>query len=119
MVKSLEKGSRNKNIYEITDQGKEELGEWLANHQYSIIYRDELLLKLFVSKKKDYQAILIDLKNVLGELLAQQEVYLEMEKSSLIQKSLSYVLVLEYEIKQNNVTIKWFEDAIKRIEEHL
>jgi len=59
------------------------------------------------------------LKNVLGELLAQQEVYLEMEKSSLIQKSLSYVLVLEYEIKQNNVTIKWFEDAIKRIEEHL
>lgn len=59
------------------------------------------------------------MKNVLGELLAQQEVYLEMEKSSLIQKSLSYVLVLEYEIKQNNVTIKWFEDAIKRIEEHL
>lgn len=59
------------------------------------------------------------MKNVLGELLAQQEVYLEMEKSSLIQKSLSYVLVLEYGIKQNNVTIKWFEDAIKRIEEHL
>ncbi len=47
-----EKGDRNKNIFEITELGREALSEWLSNHQYTTIYRDELLLKLFVSKGK-------------------------------------------------------------------
>ncbi|MGI6250905.1 MAG: PadR family transcriptional regulator [Anaerolineaceae bacterium] len=121
LIKELpEKGSRNKNIFEITDLGKEALSEWLSNHEYSIIYRDELLLKLFVSKKNDYPAILQDLKKVLGELLVQRQVYSELQEFvSTKQDNLSYSLVLDYGTVENEATIKWLEKAIKRIEEEL
>lgn len=115
--RSEEKGTRNKNIYEITHKGKEELSKWLSNHEYSMIYRDELLLKLFVSGRDDYKAILIDLKNVLNELNAQQEIYHNIKKT--IPYNLSYDLVLEYGIIQNEATIKWLTTTIKKIEENL
>jgi len=114
------KGSRNKNLFEITDLGKEALSEWLSNHEHSEVYRNELLLKLFVSKKKDYPSILQDLKRVLGELLMQREVYYELQEFvSTKQDNLSYDLVLDYGIVENEATIKWLEKAIKRIEEEL
>ncbi len=115
-----EKGSRNKNLFEITDLGRQALSAWLSNHEYTIIYRDELLLKLFVSKSSDYPAILIDLKNVLADLEARQQVYLEMQKMiSTKPESLSYDLVLEYGIVENEATIRWLKKTIKRIEESL
>ena len=114
------KGSRNKSLFEITDLGKEALSEWLSNHEHSEVYRNELLLKLFVSKKKDYPSILQDLKRVLGELLMQREVYSELQEFvSTKQDNLSYDLVLDYGIVENEATIKWLEKAIKRIEEEL
>lgn len=115
-----EKGSRNKNIYEITELGRQALSEWLSNHEYTIIYRDELLLKLFVSKKSDYPAILTDLKKALNDLLLQQQSYFELKKYiGNIPESLSYELVLEYGIVENEVTIDWLKKTIKRIEETL
>jgi PadR family transcriptional regulator AphA len=119
LIKKLpEKGSRNKNIYEITEQGKETLSEWLSNHQHTTIYRDELLLKLFVSKSKDYPAILKDLKNVLNELLVQRQIYSELQEFiSTKPDNLSYDLVLDYGIVENAATIEWLKKTIKRIEE--
>lgn len=115
-----EKGSRNKNLFEITDLGRQALSEWLSNHEYTIIYRDELLLKLFVSKSDDHPAILIDLKNVLADLEARQEVYYEMrEMISTIPDNLSFDLVLEYGIVENEATIKWMKKAIKKLEKSL
>lgn len=114
------KGSRNKNVFEITDLGKEALSEWLSNHEYTTIYRDELLLKLFVSKKNDYPAILQDLKKVFSELLIQRQVYSELQEFiSTKQDNLSYNLVLDYGIAENETTIKWLEKAIERIGEEL
>ncbi len=114
------KGSRNKNVFEITDLGKEALSEWLSNHEYTTIYRDELLLKLFVSKKNDYPAILQDLKKVFSELLIQRQVYSELQEFiSTKQDNLSYNLVLDYGISENETTIKWLEKAIERIGEEL
>ena len=115
-----ERGSRNKNIYEITDQGRQVLSEWLSNHEHTTIYRDELLLKLFVSKRNDYPALLIDLKNLLDDLLVQRQVYSELQKFiSTKQENLSYDLVLDYGIVENETTIEWLEKTIKKIEETL
>jgi PadR family transcriptional regulator AphA len=115
-----ERGSRNKNIYEITDQGRQVLSEWLSNHEHTTIYRDELLLKLFVSKNNDYPALLIDLKNLLDDLLVQRQVYSELQKFiSTKQENLSYDLVLDYGIVENETTIEWLEKTIKKIEETL
>lgn len=121
LIKKMpEKGSRNKNLFEITDLGQQSLSKWLSNHQYTIIYRDELLLKLFVSKNNDYPAILIDLKNVLKELLVQRQVYSELQEFIATRpENLSYDLVLDYGILQNDVTIEWLEKAIIKIEETL
>lgn len=118
--KSPEIGSRNKAVYEITPLGQEALSEWLANHQYTIIYRDELLLKLFVSHRDDYPALLEDLKNVLNKLLAQGQVYSEIKESVLTKvNNLSFDLALDYGIMQNEVTIEWLKKSIKIIEEAL
>ncbi len=115
-----EKGDRNKNIFEITELGREALSEWLSNHQYTTIYRDELLLKLFVSKRKDYPAILMDLKNALNDLSIQQQVYFELQEYiSTRPENFSYDLVLDYGIVQNEATIEWLKKTIKRIEEIL
>jgi PadR family transcriptional regulator AphA len=121
LIKKLpERGSRNKNLFEITDLGRKALSEWLSNHQYTTIYRDELLLKLFVSKRKDYPSILIDLKNALNELEAQQQVYFELkEMISTKLDNLSYDLVLDYGIVQNEITIEWLKKSIKKIEKSL
>lgn len=79
-----------------------------------------MLLKLFVSKKEDYPSLLIDLKNVLNELEIQQQIYLEMQTSiPNIKKNLSFDLTLEYGIIQNQVTIDWLKNTIKRIKESL
>ncbi|NMA11949.1 MAG: PadR family transcriptional regulator [Chloroflexi bacterium] len=121
LIKKLpERGSRNKNLFEITDLGRQALSEWLSNHQYTTIYRDELLLKLFVSKRNDYPSILVDLKNALNELEAQQQVYFELkEMISTKLDNLSYDLVLDYGIVQNEITIEWLKKSIKKIEESL
>jgi len=121
LIKKIpEPGARNKIIFEITAEGKQELSKWLSNHQYTIIYRDELLLKLFVSNEQDYPALLVDLKTLSQELENQQEIYLVMQKSiPNIKKKLSFNLVLDYGIIQNEITIKWLKKTIKKIEENL
>ncbi len=121
LIKKLpERGSRNKNIYEITEQGRQVLSEWLSNHEHTTIYRDELLLKLFVSKRNDYPALLIDLKNLLDDLLVQRQVYSELQNFiSTKQENLSYDLVLDYGIVENETTIEWLKKTINRIEETL
>jgi len=104
----------------ITPLGKEALSEWLANHQYSTIYRDELLLKLFVSHREDYPALLKDLKNVLNDLLAQGQIYSEIKETVLTKvNNLSFDLALDYGIMQNEVTVEWLKKSIKIIEEAL
>lgn len=115
-----EKGSRNKNIYEITDLGRQVLSDWLSNHQHTTIYRDELLLKLFVSKRQNYPALLIDLKKMLGDLILQEQAYGELQEYiSTKPDNLSYELVLDYGIIENKATIGWLKTAIQRIEESL
>ena len=50
----------------------------------------------------------------------QREVYYELQEFvSTKQDNLSYDLVLDYGIVENEATIKWLEKAIKRIEEEL
>jgi len=63
---------------------------------------------------------LIDLKNLLQELEEQQEIYFIMQESiPSIKKNLSFDLVLDYGIVQNDLTIKWLKNTIKKIEEIL
>ncbi len=121
LVKRIpETGSRNKVTYQITSNGKHALSEWLSNHQNSSIYRDELLLKLFVSGRNDYPAILEDLRLTLDELSAQNDVYYEIKKSLAdIPDNLSYDLAVDYGIMQGATAIEWIKTAIERIEESL
>jgi hypothetical protein len=89
----------------------------LSNHEHTAIYRDELLLKLFVSKRKDYPVLLIDLKCVLDELMEQQEVYVDLQTSVTSEEdNLSYDLVLDYGIVQNDAAIAWLEKTIQIVE---
>lgn len=115
-----EQGTRNKTIFEITELGRQTLSDWLSNHEHSIIYRDELLLKLFVSKPQDYPALVQDLKALLEESLDQRKTYSDLQ-ASLASKpdTLSYDLVLDYGLMENEVRIAWLENTIQKMEEAL
>ena len=79
-----------------------------------------MLLKLFVSKKNEYPAILEDLRHTLEELLAQRQVYAGLQEFIASKpENLSYQLALDYGIVQNEVTIQWLKETIKKIEETL
>lgn len=118
ITKMPQKGGRNKDTFEITSLGRQALSEWLSNHEHTTIYRDELLLKLFVSKSSDYPALLEDLKTALDEMLAQRQVYSELRAFVATRpENLSYELALDYGIVQNETTISWLEKTIKKMEE--
>lgn len=60
---------------------------------------------------------MIDLKRVLDELLEQQEVYVDLQTSITSEEdNLSYDLVLDYGIVQNDAAIAWLEITIQRME---
>ena len=60
---------------------------------------------------------MIDLKNALNELREQKQVYSELQEFvSTRPDNLSYDLVLDYGIVENEATIKWLEKSIKRNE---
>lgn len=120
ITKVPELGSRNKKYYQITDHGKQSLSNWLSNHQHTTIYRDELLLKVFVSKKSDYPYILEDLKNVLNDSYNQKQIFEELQKYvSNKNDNISFGLVLSYGMMQLDLSIEWLNKAIKTIEENL
>ncbi len=121
VTKSKKTGGRNKTVYRITAEGQQTLKNWLSNHEHSMIYRDELLLKLFVSQKDNYPSILIDFKKVLEEISGQQRNYHQIREflKTKPAKNLSHSLVLDYGIIQNDATIKWLKKAIKQIGEEV
>lgn len=61
--------------------------------------------------------LLIDLKCVLDELMEQQEVYVDLQTSVTSEEdNLSYDLVLDYGIVQNDAAIAWLEKTIQIVE---
>lgn len=109
--------ARNKIIFSINEKGQETLKEWINDKNHITIYRDELLLKLFVSQKEDYPSLVEHFKVELKRLRNYEEEYesvlANMPRSS---DTLSYVLTLEYGLLTTQTNITFLTKAIKELE---
>lgn len=122
-VKQTE-GRPAKNIYSITEKGKEELDEWLLLPIEQEPTRSELLLKMFLSKdipvksiinrvkelKEEYKRELIKYSEI-DELLRTGKI--EGEKKNIVL----WLTTSDFGKKSEEAKIKWCEDTIKALEE--
>ncbi len=121
LVEVTEKGARGRKAYSITDQGKQELKEWLAHGAVDHTFRSEALIR-------SYFFWLMDAPDVLH--------YLEAEKKFFADKAAEYAryaaakdrgefgntpqvkaarLTIEAGVRINQALAEWAEWASKRV----
>jgi PadR family transcriptional regulator, regulatory protein AphA len=117
----------DRRIYTITEGGKQELKDWLAQTltERSPI-KEELLVRLFFSAQRDPQHVLTELRlqhELHSEKLAAYHVTLEHNQNireqmdpCLERDQKFWMLTLDLGIHYEEVYIAWLENAIKTIE---
>jgi DNA-binding PadR family transcriptional regulator len=117
-------GKQTKNIYSITEKGKEELENWLMLPIEKVPMRSELLLKLFLSKDiaaKNIMEIIQkekkDSENNLEKFL-EIESFLNSKKNQIDKKNLVlWLSTISYGKHSEESKIKWCEETLKSLEE--
>lgn len=122
-VKQTE-GRPTKNIYSITEKGREELNEWLLLPIEKQPVRSELLLKIFLSKDIPVKNIIERIQEIKEGCEKKLQKYLEIDdlfnsgkiegdKKDLV---LSHI-TLQYGKQDEEGNIKWCEETIKALKE--
>lgn len=117
-------GRPAKNVYSITQKGKEELEEWLMLPIEQQPVRSELLLKIFLSKDIPVENIIEKIKKTKENCERDLQKYSEIKdlfNSGKIQadkKNLVLsIITLNYGRQSEEAEIKWCEETIKALEE--
>ncbi|MDR3597957.1 PadR family transcriptional regulator [Clostridium sp.] len=121
-VKQTE-GRPAKNIYSITEQGRNELNEWLLLPIDKQPVRSELLLKIFLSKDIPVKNIIERIREIKEECEKNLQKYLEIDNlfsSGIIKgdkKNLALSrITLQYGKQDEEGKIKWCEETMKVLE---
>ena len=122
-VKQTE-GRPAKNVYSITQKGKEELEKWLMLPVEQVPVRSELLLKIFLSKDIPVENIIEKIKKAKGNCERDLEKYSEIQElfnSGKIQADKKSLVLWTITINRGRqgeeAQIKWCEETIKALEE--
>lgn len=117
-------GRPAKNIFSITEQGKEELNKWLLLPIEKQPVRSELLLKIFLSKDIPVKNIIERIQEVKEGCEKDLREYLEIDnlfnsgKIKGDKKNLAlWHITVEYGKQSEESQIKWCEKTIKALEE--
>lgn len=117
-------GRPAKNIYSITEKGKEELNQWLLLPIEKQPNRSELLLKVFLSKDIPVKSIIERIKEIKEEYEKDLQKYLEIDvlfKSGKIEGDKKNLLLwhstVEYGKQIEEAQIKWCEETIQALKE--
>ena len=118
----------NKEIYRITDQGREELRNWLLKPSEKTVLKDGFLLRAFfmnhltfdeaTNKFKEFMEIQ---KKTLAELETIQDFaksYVYLNPKELEQDAFYQSLVIKLGIELTKSYINWMEDSISQIESY-
>ncbi len=115
----------NRKVYQITENGRVALHNWLGEPTEMAPVRDAFLIKVFFGGKLNREDILAQLHRYLilhKEQLTsyqknvQQEIQKNAEATGLVKESVFWNLTLEMGIKYEQGWIEWCEDSIKKIE---
>ena len=117
-------GKQTKNIYSITEKGKEELEKWLMLPIEKDPMRSELLLKIFLSKDiltrnvmEKIQKEKMDAENNF-EKYSEIESFLKSNKVQIDKKNLVlWLSTIRYGKHSEESKIKWCEETLESLEE--
>lgn len=122
-VKQTE-GRPSKNVYSITQKGRDELQEWLMLPEEQEPIRSEFLLKMFLSKDISTEKIIEKLKIIKVKSEEELKQYSEIADMLSVQlknadkKSVTlYLSTVNYGKKIEEAKIRWYEETIKELEE--
>lgn len=122
-VKQTE-GRPTKNVYSITQKGRDELQEWLMLPVEQEPIRSEFLLKIFLSKDITAEKIIEKLKTIKEKSEEELKEYSEIANMLNVQlkntdkkSAILYLSTVNYGKEIEEAKIKWYEETIKALEE--
>lgn len=115
----LSKSERQRNVYELTAEGKRELKAWLNKPVECEQFRNELLLKLFFGEFVPLSTTRKHVEEFRQTLLGKDKIYQSIkDKLQLNQKDepgLPYwLMTLDFGLKQVKAALEWCESALKQ-----
>ncbi|AOR23380.1 PadR family transcriptional regulator [Clostridium taeniosporum] len=121
-VKKTE-GRPSKNIYSITEKGKEELEKWITRPVEQQPIRSELLLKIFLSKDISVKNVIEKIQKLKKDSEENLKKYLKVEnllkeKNNMDKKNLIlWLSTINFGKHDDEAKIKWCEETLKALEE--
>lgn len=115
-------GRPSKNVYSITEKGREELKNWLLSPIENEPHRSELLLKIFWSKDIPVKNIIENIENEKEECKSNLQHYREVEnflksnKHEIGEKNRTlWLITLNFGVHDEEAKIKWCEETIQTL----
>jgi PadR family transcriptional regulator AphA len=114
----------NRKVYSITNAGRRELLDWLAQPAERDQVREPILIKVFFGSSLSKQKLLDVLRKTADECRSQT-IYLEyahqfvdkfVESLGLRQEALFWQLTIDCGLKVHKAELNWVEEAIQKIE---
>ena len=115
----LSKSERQRNVYELTAEGKRELKEWMNKPVEFEQFRNELLLKLFFGEFVPLSTTRKHVEEFQQMLIGKDKIYQTIKaKLQLDQKNepgLPYwLMTLDFGLRQVKAALEWCESALKQ-----
>ncbi len=114
-------GGRDRHLYTITEQGREELRRWLEASVDLAIPRNELLLKLFFGRQVDRETCIWQVREYrkqMSELLDKYEATEQRLRRDLAEHpDLQYWLItLRFGVSERTAAIDWADQTLAELE---
>ena len=122
VTKKVEKteGKPNRNVYTITDSGKDELQGWLSVSPEEHSLRSELLLKIFFGALTSKETIINMVRDEKERHEKRREAFDSIEEMIMTQKGDDYqgdqpfwLITLRYGKKMSQAVTEWCDETIK------
>jgi DNA-binding PadR family transcriptional regulator len=111
-------------VYRISDNGQDELHEWLSNPLPHQDYREAFLIQLYFGSKLDDSEVIPLLKQMIQDLQTSQDQLTAMYRMYQAKMNQVYkprqlffsMLTLEYGLESNQTAIQWLTTVSQRLE---
>lgn len=114
-------GNRKRHLYTITDEGRQVLGEWLAQPAEPRVVRNEMLLKMFFGRhiERDVlrQQLQIEVQRARGALQGAAGAMAWLQETEADAPDLGYwLLTLDLGRRSAQARAEWAEASLRKLE---